>query len=400
MQWYKEIRSKFFLELEIITGLAGLIVFISFYAKSYALFFIGIFLIVYVLANYYYYKHVGKKLVLANPKRISRLFPGDQTNLTIELSQKGRLPILNSQLLLSTDLNISVDWSKQLESQTKRTLFLPVLLFGGDQAHYEIPITALQRGVAKINGIQVKLSHILGFDQLFFNFLPFYQTEIVVYPLPKEVSGLKQLTAKTQGRYPVASSLYEDRLAPLGTRDYISGDSFQRVHWKASAKKQKLQTKVFERTTHYALTFIVNVRPDSSDGIHVTHHLEDILSHVTYLCQFSTSKHIPFEIYINIKSRGDVPFLHIPLGEGKDHLNQSLELLARVRKNSITTPFNRLLHYLNHHGLVSPTIIYFGGGDMVHEQKYFTQWERSRSTVYVVSPDYPELTRRGGRQVV
>jgi hypothetical protein len=45
----------------------------------------------------------------------------------------------------------------------------------------------------------------------------------------------------------------------VGVRDYRPADSFRHVHWKASARRQNLQVRVFEPTTAYTMILVLNV---------------------------------------------------------------------------------------------------------------------------------------------
>jgi uncharacterized protein (DUF58 family) len=54
--------------------------------------------------------------------------------------------------------------------------------------------------------------------------------------------------------YPIGETssqqrIFEDPIRVMGVRDYSPHDSRRRIHWKASARHQNLQVKVFEPTT-------------------------------------------------------------------------------------------------------------------------------------------------------
>jgi uncharacterized protein (DUF58 family) len=82
---------------------------------------------------------------------------------------------------------------------------------------------------------------------------------ILVYPmvLPLEALGLPS-------RHPFGEAGDRRRLFPdptrlAGVRPYVAGDSPRHVHWKASARLQALQTRVFEPTTSHTLMLYVNL---------------------------------------------------------------------------------------------------------------------------------------------
>src|SRR5205807_7331207 len=64
--------------------------------------------------------------------------------------------------------------------------------------------------------------------------------------------------------------LLEDPSRVIGVRDYTYGDELRRVHWKATARKMELQSKVYQATTTYTLVLFLNVMAqlDTWFGIH------------------------------------------------------------------------------------------------------------------------------------
>ena len=61
------------------------------------------------------------------------------------------------------------------------------------------------------------------------------------------------------GETKAAWRIFEDRVRPLGVREHQPGDSFRDVHWKASARRQDLQVKIYEPTTSHNLVLFLNV---------------------------------------------------------------------------------------------------------------------------------------------
>ena len=72
---------------------------------------------------------------------------------------------------------------------------------------------------------------------------------VVVYPklFPLDQLGLPSLSPL--GETKAERRIFPDSTRPIGVRDYNPGDSLRHVHWKASARHQHLQVKVFEPTT-------------------------------------------------------------------------------------------------------------------------------------------------------
>jgi uncharacterized protein (DUF58 family) len=82
---------------------------------------------------------------------------------------------------------------------------------------------------------------------------------LIVYPqvLPLEALGfpLKDPLGETKATW----RIFEDPSRAVGVRDHQPQDSFRHVHWKATARRQELQAKVYEPTTSHNLVLFLNV---------------------------------------------------------------------------------------------------------------------------------------------
>ncbi|MCW5849612.1 MAG: DUF58 domain-containing protein [Anaerolineae bacterium] len=82
---------------------------------------------------------------------------------------------------------------------------------------------------------------------------------LIVYPrvVPLEELGFpgKEPFGEAKARQPI----FQDPLRTVGVRDYQPADSFRHVHWKASARQQRLQTKVYEPTITQRLVLFLNI---------------------------------------------------------------------------------------------------------------------------------------------
>nr|WP_239454221.1 DUF58 domain-containing protein [Bacillus suaedaesalsae] len=147
-----------------------------------------------------------------------------------------------------------------------------------------------------------------------------------------------------------------------GVRDYTPNDSFQQIHWKASARMGTLQTKVLEKTTHRKWTFVLNILEQGRNGLQlsVAKDLEKRLSHLAYLFQMAEKQGATFEIYVNILARNDLQLLHLKEGSGKDHVIRGLELLARIDHMSATVRVSSFIKKIDMKLRQSSTVILCG----------------------------------------
>jgi uncharacterized protein (DUF58 family) len=72
-------------------------------------------------------------------------------------------------------------------------------------------------------------------------------------------------------------------LEPRGIREYSSGDSLRHVHWRSSARSQKLQVKEFEAGSHAVAAFVLQRTKNTDLGMGPETSLDLMCGHVTYL---------------------------------------------------------------------------------------------------------------------
>lgn len=93
---------------------------------------------------------------------------------------------------------------------------------------------------------------------------------LLVYPLIVPLSSFKLPPKHPFGDRRAPRRLLEDPSRVIGTRDYTYGDEMRRIHWKATARAMKMQSKVYEPTTTYTLALFLNAtnQLDVHFGIH------------------------------------------------------------------------------------------------------------------------------------
>ncbi|MBL7183438.1 MAG: DUF58 domain-containing protein [Anaerolineae bacterium] len=82
---------------------------------------------------------------------------------------------------------------------------------------------------------------------------------LIVYPKVVPITELGLLSKEPFGETKARQRIFEDPMRAIGVRDHQPGDSFKHIHWKATARQQRLQTRVYEPTTSYNLIVFLNV---------------------------------------------------------------------------------------------------------------------------------------------
>ena len=103
------------------------------------------------------------------------------------------------------------------------------------------------------------------------------QDVLIVYPKIVPVKALGLPAGRPMGEWFAQRRIIEDPLRFASVREYLPGDNPRFVHWKATARTNTLQTKVFEPTNTLTLVLMVDVQTAAKPYEYVPEYLE-------YLC--------------------------------------------------------------------------------------------------------------------
>ncbi|MGV2940979.1 DUF58 domain-containing protein [Mesobacillus sp. LC4] len=367
MQWKKIVIEDRFLSILAFLGILLLIA--SFYINSWLMFGTGLMILFIAGGNTYYLKHIGEGLLFDNQRKRNRFFIGDRGEWNLQFLNHG-LPIMKGNLSIYFDSAVVPVSGEYHIHSSKVDVSLPFSVGQKEKVNITIPFAAEKRGLSKIRKIELHIPHFFGFGDTILEFTDVINMEALVYPKTIAVQNMDKHKSVKPGHNPSFFSLFEDNMGPIGTRDYLPTDSFNRINWKASARKMVLQTKEYERINEAGAVLFVNI----SDGYSVTSKLEFLMSSTAEMAYYFHRRNIPFSLCMNIRSAGFTPFTYLPLGSGKDHLQKLLDLLAMADFHSPTIPYEQLLFFYKRHLPIAPTMIHAGirttGADaMVQEWK-------------------------------
>jgi uncharacterized protein (DUF58 family) len=177
-----------------------------------------------------------------------RLFPGESFTLTIRADNRKLLPVW-----IQTQIDIPEFMASQLED-TQPTL--NAALLWRQSASLEWNLTAPRRGVYLVGPRQVRVGDLMG---LFPNEVKSsVQTELIVYPRLRSVAALDLPRREFHGA-PSRISPVTDPVYLMGTREYQPGRPARYIHWKASARHQRWQEKIFEPAAQKKVLFSLDV---------------------------------------------------------------------------------------------------------------------------------------------
>jgi len=202
-------------------------------------------------------------------------------------------------------------------------------------------LTAQKRGIYPVGPPRMAVGDLMGF----------YpretgggrELEIIVYP---RLIPLKPLSLPKRDFFgvPGAKSPVQDPVYIMGTRDYQPGRSARAIHWKASARRNRLQEKIFEPSEQAKVLIVVDVDRYAMNAAHDD--FEQTLEVVASLAMECDRQTFAIGLATNGKVKGGRSAVFPPV-RGPLQLARILETLAgltmEARKNINTAIKNSSL---------------------------------------------------------
>lgn len=160
------------------------------------------------------------------------------------------------------------------------------------------------------------------------------QQRLIVYPKLYPAEQLRLPAKNPFGERAADARLVEDPLRYAGIRDWQPEDGLKRIHWKATARRQALLSRLYEPTQEPQVLIFLNVATLERHWLgHIPELMERAVSVAGSLAQVCAEARLPVGLIANgVLPGSDQPLRLLP-GRSPDQLVRILELLAAV------TPF-------------------------------------------------------------
>ena len=278
-----------------------------------------------------------------------RIFPGEFIELSLILTNRKPLPLpwIQVETELPPDLK-STDSIIPAPSRNDGCLRHTTALWWYRSIRWRHRIRAAKRGYYLLRPAIITSGDIFG---LYANSHTADIPEaILVYPkiFPIEYFNLTSLTPSGETR--TENQLCHDPTRPIGVRDYCPGDSLRYVHWKASARHQKLQVKVFEPTVSRNTALLLDVESFHKDGTCNEDNFETAISMAASLAYQWLNKGDPVGLFINTRLADSGQAVSLTPGS---HQNQINEILTAFAKTT-TSPKSSFEEFIKNEGARIP----------------------------------------------
>lgn len=257
----------------------------------------------------------------------NRLFPGEETVLTVDVHNHKWIPVFFHFYqplipeLIAPDLQ---------GGEGQQELGLRRYLGWYDKSGHSYRIRAVKRGFFRLPPLIVETWDGLGMFKK--EEARDDQSLLIVYPRLCELKDLELTAADLIGDRKDTRPLLYDPIRIAGLRDYTSDIPARFIHWKASAHRDDLLAKVLEPSADIKICVAVDVEtfavpePDPEA-------FEEALSVAASLVYWAEGARIPFGLLAN----GTLKELScpgvIPISSSTAHINAVLEALARMELN-------------------------------------------------------------------
>ncbi|HZD11592.1 MAG TPA: DUF58 domain-containing protein [Candidatus Binatia bacterium] len=264
----------------------------------------------------------------------TRVFPGEPLHMTIHVSNNKLLPL--TWLRFDDHLPLAPLEAGEIaevigDTHGEYVMQNVFALAGHGRASRKFTLVFPRRGFFELGPVSYRSGDIFTLFTIERDYDA--RSRVVVYPRiwPLEQLGLP--AKEPFGEQKVLRSLFADPIRTQGIRDYHPRDRFRDIHWKASARRGELQTKVYDPSTGMTLAIFLNVATMHRHwmGFH-PELLERAISVAASAANYGAEQKWAIGLYVN----GSVPqsdqSIRVPPGRSPDQLSHILEALAATRE--------------------------------------------------------------------
>jgi uncharacterized protein (DUF58 family) len=190
---------------------------------------------------------------------VRRAFPGEVVDLTLSLQNDKWLPL--------GWLQLDDQWPVALPLEDGELFPSPTGTMGSFRAAFALrwferisrsyQVRCTQRGFYPFGPARFRSGDLFGLFRQ--RNTQDHLDWLIVYPQVLPLQELGFPVKEPFGETRAAWRIFEDPSRAVGIRDHHPEDSFRHVHWKATARRQALQVKVYEPTTSHNLVIFLNV---------------------------------------------------------------------------------------------------------------------------------------------
>jgi uncharacterized protein (DUF58 family) len=259
----------------------------------------------------------------------NRVFPGESTELTLQVVNRKPLPLPWFQLAQEMPLAFAGDVPLKASPRPG----VGVLCHEGALLWYRsirwrCRLTCNRRGYHRIGPAAFSSGDLFGLYSRSMR-VPI-QDEILVYPRIFPVDRLGIPSLQPAGDFRTLRRMVQDPTRPTGVRNYRFGDSPRHIHWKASARTRELQVKVFESTTSFKAALFLCVESFRTSDAFAEEDFELAVSTAASVAHLVVGRGSPVGVFVNSRAADSGHAVSLAPAGRREQLTLILESLAKV----------------------------------------------------------------------
>ncbi len=268
----------------------------------------------------------------------TRVFPGEKVDLTLRVTNHKLLPV--PWLEISDEFPVRLALTKgrtQITSlPTIGLLSHAVALRWYERVSWLHQFEASARGYYSFGPSTLRSGDIFGV----------YSSEeerqdqsyLIVYPRLVSLEQLGLPSKQPFGDMRSPQRIFEDPSRTMGIRDYQRGDSLKRVHWKATARRQSLQVRLYEPTATPQLAIFLNVSTFEHfwQGIDAQT-LESAITVAASLARYALEQSLATGLFANAPYHSSDQAIRVRPSRSPQQLTAILEALAKLNPFALQT---------------------------------------------------------------
>jgi len=272
--------------------------------------------------------------------RIDRTFSRDRCHAgeevvmveTIVNRKLAPVPWLRLESTIHTGLRFGQQTNLEISSgaifQNHRSLFSLMPFTKIVRRHH---VLCAKRGWYKLETTAVSIGDLFGLQAA--GTTQRLNLELLVYPQLASWEDIPLPSSRWQGDVTVKRWIVQDPFLTSGVREYRYGDTMSSIHWKATARSQRLQVFNRDFTADPRLLLIVNSQITETmwDAVSDPELVERGLSYAATLAEYAVTQGVPVGFGYNgwVQDASGTPVYLAPEG-GVPHLEAMFETMAKL----------------------------------------------------------------------
>jgi len=262
----------------------------------------------------------------------NQVFFGEEIVFEIEINNRKPLPLPWLQVEDELPERVTLLKGKATTSGDDRVTLNNIFPIGMyHRVKRRFPIRCQERGAFVFGPTRIRSGDLFGFfrREKLIDTLDY----LIVYPrlVPLEKLGIP--SQQLFGDIRLKHHLFQDPVLTAGVREYQSGDSLKRIHWKSTARVGRLQTKIYEPTTTIDISIFFDVRTLKAPLWGSNYQLQELgIITAASISQHALNAGFRVGLYVNQITRFSQGMVNVPHSQHPDQMPRILEALAQLHQ--------------------------------------------------------------------